>query len=186
MGAGISSAARHPPAPPAARGWGFARIQLPSAGKKSISHLCWYELFSAPPTPVFAAQVCHAWAAKKKNTTFYLLAVIVLCECVQLKGNVHLLVQPSDRPICSHVEAGDPSNATWAAVARRKRWCQLVVPCSCSLGSRGATHARLEFLHKKQWPVGEIRPLGLGNWTLRQPECRATLSARQRCIFLFV
>lgn len=114
VGAGISSAARHLPAPPAARGWGFARIQLPSAGKKSISHLCWYELFSAPPTPVFAAQVSRAWAAKKKNnTTFYLLAVIVLCECVQLKGNMHLLAQPSDRPVCSHVEAGDVSNATF-------------------------------------------------------------------------
>lgn len=35
---------------------------------------------------------------RKKNTIFNLLAVIVLCECVQLKGNVHLLAQPSDRP----------------------------------------------------------------------------------------
>lgn len=85
---------------------------------------------------------------------------------------MHLLVQTSNRPICSHcLSKRFQGCQMWASVSQRKWWCQPVIihSCSCILCSGAATHAQLEFLPtKEQQQVGEIHTvphLGLWAWT---------------------
>lgn len=108
---------------------------------------------------------------------------------------MHLLVQTSNRPICSHFLSNRFKGCQmWASVSQRKKWCQLVIIHSCSwiLCSEAATHTQLESLPtKEQQQIGEIHivsHLGLWAWSLNKIPvlCDLLLGCQAEVNFSFV